>query len=307
MNRSDAPVAGATVSSASATSAVLTSPASVASAAFSRAGQRTALWTLRIAALVLMLLPCVWMLGAAFTPSLERLDNPLALWPHAPTLQHFQTVWESGIGRQVLNSLLVSAGTTLLSLTLAFPAAYALVRLRFPGRLDVVFLMLVLAVKLMPPITVAVPLFSLAKTLHLLDSEVGLMLAYQVYTLPLAIWMLLSFVREIPVDYDEAACIDGAGLFQRLVHIMLPLCAPGLVATAIFVLIAAWNEFLLALLFVSSPSRFTLPLAVAGYVTENGIDWGDLMSVGMIASLPTLAVAGYVQRYLLHGFSGGLK
>ncbi|VVE68931.1 sugar ABC transporter permease [Pandoraea anapnoica] len=274
---------------------------------FRRSGQQTLLWTLRITALAMLLLPCVWMLGAAFTPTLERLDHPLALWPQTPTLQHFQTVWESGIGRQVLNSLLVSCGTTLLSLTLAFPAAYALVRLRFPGRLDVVFLMLVLAVKLMPPITVAVPLFSLAKTLHLLDSEVGLMLAYQVYTLPLSIWMLLSFVREIPVDYDEAACIDGAGLFRRLVDIMLPLCAPGLVATAIFVLIAAWNEFLLALLFVSSPSKFTLPLAVAGYVTENGIDWGDLMSVGMIASLPTLAVAGYVQRYLLHGFSGGLK
>ncbi|AKC70137.1 carbohydrate ABC transporter permease [Pandoraea oxalativorans] len=274
---------------------------------FRRSGQQTLLWTLRIAALAMLLLPCVWMLGAAFTPTLERLDHPLALWPQTPTLQHFQTVWESGIGRQVLNSLLVSCGTTLLSLTLAFPAAYALVRLRFPGRLDVVFLMLVLAVKLMPPITVAVPLFSLAKTLHLLDSEVGLMLAYQVYTLPLSIRMLLAFVREIPVDYDEAACTDGAGLLRRLVDIMLPLCAPGLVATAIFVLIAAWNEFLLALLFVSSPSKFTLPLAVAGYVTENGIDWGDLMSVGMIASLPTLAVAGYVQRYLLHGFSGRLK
>lgn len=281
--------------------------AGTSSPMFRRSGQQTLLWALRIAALAMLLLPCVWMLGAAFTPTLERLDHPLALWPQAPTLQHFQTVWESGIGRQVLNSLLVSCGTTLLSLTLAFPAAYALVRLRFPGRLDVVFLMLVLAVKLMPPITVAVPLFSLAKTLHLLDSVLGLMLAYQVYTLPLSIWMLLSFVREIPVDYDEAACIDGAGLFRRLVDIMLPLCAPGLVATAIFVLIAAWNEFLLALLFVSSPSKFTLPLAVAGYVTENGIDWGDLMSVGMIASLPTLAVAGYVQRYLLHGFSGGLK
>ncbi|WP_176061256.1 carbohydrate ABC transporter permease [Paraburkholderia sp. BCC1876] len=270
-------------------------------------GRQAALWLLRIIALILLLLPCIWMVGAAFTPTLERLDHPLLLWPHVPTLQHFESVWASGIGRQLLNSVLVSGGTTVLSLALAFPAAYALVRMRFPARLDLVFLMLVLAVKLMPPITVAVPLFTLAKHLHLLDSEVGLMLAYQVYTLPLSIWMLLSFVREVPIDYEEAACLDGAGLVQRLVYIVLPLCAPGLVATAIFVLIAAWNEFLLALLFLTTPSRFTLPLAVAGYVTENGIDWGDLMSVGMIASLPTLAVAGYVQRYLLRGFSGGLK
>lgn len=264
-------------------------------------------WTLRAVALALLLLPCLWMAGAAFMPTLERLDHPLRIWPAAPTFEHFVSVWTSGIGGPLLNSLLVGFGTTLLALSLAFPAAYALVRLRFPARLDLLFLMLVLALKLMPPITIAVPLFALAKRLHLLDSTLGLMLAYQIYALPMAIWMLLAFVRDVPIEYEEAACIDGAGLTRRLVQIVLPLCAPGLIATAIFVFIAAWNEFLLALLFVSTPSRFTLPLAIAGYVTENGIDWGDLMSAGLIASLPTLAVAGYVQRYLLRGFAGGLK
>lgn len=272
-----------------------------------RAMGRMARGVLRGAALLALLLPCLWMLGAAFMPTLERLDHPLRLWPAAPTFAHFSAVWASGIGGQVANSLLVSSGATVLSLALAFPAAYALARLRFPARLDLLFLLLVLALKLMPPITIAVPLFTLAKTLHLLDSLPGLMLAYQIYTLPMAIWMLLSFVREVPIEYEEAACLDGAGLARRLLHIVLPLCAPGLMATAIFVFIAAWNEFLLALLFVSTPSRFTLPLAIAGYVTENGIDWGDLMSAGLIASLPTLAVAGYVQRYLLRGFAGGLK
>ncbi len=283
----------------------------VAARRHARAGRavlgRTTTWLLRIAALGLLLLPCAWMAGAAFMPTLERLDHPLRLWPAAPTLEHFAAVWASGIGAQVLNSLLVGAGTTLLALSLAFPAAYALVRLRFPSRLDVLFLMFVLALKLMPPITIAVPLFTLAKRLHLLDSLAGLMLGYQIYVLPMAIWMLLAFVRDVPVEYEEAACIDGAGLARRLVQIVLPLCGPGLIATAVFVFIAAWNEFLLALLFVSTPSRFTLPLAIAGYVTENGIDWGDLMSAGLIASLPTLAVAGYVQRYLLRGFAGGLK
>jgi multiple sugar transport system permease protein len=133
------------------------------------------------------------------------------------------------------------------------------------------------------------------------------MFVYQIYTLPMALWMLLPFVRDIPVEYEEAAQLDGAGLAQRIVSIVLPLCAPGLIAAGIFVFITAWNEFLLALLFVSTPSRFTLPLSIAGYVTENGIDWGELMSTGLIASLPTLAVAGYVQKHLLRGFSGGLK
>lgn len=262
---------------------------------------------MRGCALACLLLPCVWMIGAAFMPTLERLDHPLALWPSAPTFSHFLSVWHSGIGRQLLNSALVGLGATLLSLAIAFPAAYALVRFRFPARLDLVFLMFVLALKLMPPITIAVPLFSLAKGLHLLDSKVGLVLVYQVYTLPMAIWMLLPFVGELPIECEEAAGIDGANLAQRMMHVVLPLCAPGLIAAGIFVFITAWNEFLLALLFVSSPSRFTLPLAIAGYVTENGVDWGDLMSAGLIASVPTLVLASYVQRYLLRGFSGASK
>jgi multiple sugar transport system permease protein len=256
---------------------------------------------------VLLLLPCIWMVGAAFTSTLERLDRPLALWPARPTLVHFAAVWSSGIGAALANSIAVAFGTTALALTLALPAAYALARLRFPARLDMLILVLVLAVKLMPPITVAVPLFALAKSLHLLNALTGLMFVYQIYTLPMALWMLLPFVRDIPVEYEEAAQLDGAGLAQRIVSIVLPLCAPGLIAAGIFVFITAWNEFLLALLFVSTPSRFTLPLSIAGYVTENGIDWGELMSTGLIASLPTLAVAGYVQKHLLRGFSGGLK
>jgi multiple sugar transport system permease protein len=262
---------------------------------------------LRLGALAVLLLPCVWMVGAAFTPTLERLAHPLALWPSAPTFEHFAAVWESGMAQSVLNSVWVALGATLLALALAFPAAYALARLAFPARLDLVFLLLVLALKLMPPIAVAVPLFSLAKWLHLLDSLFGLILVYQLYTLPLAIWMLLPFVRDVPIDFEEAAALDGANLAQRIVFIVIPLCAPGLVATAIFVFITAWNEFLLALLFVSSPSHFTLPLVMAGYVTENGIDWGELMSAGLISSVPTLVLAGYVQRYLMQGFSGGLK
>jgi multiple sugar transport system permease protein len=262
---------------------------------------------LRFVALAMLLLPCIWMAGAAFTPTLERLAHPLALWPSAPTFEHFAAVWESGMAQSVLNSVWVAVGATLLALALAFPAAYALARMAFPARLDLLFLMLVLALKLMPPITVAVPLFSLAKCLHLLDSLFGLVLAYQLYALPMAIWMLLPFVRDVPIEFEEAAALDGANLAQRIVFIVVPLCAPGLVATAIFVFIIAWNEFLLALLFVSSPSHFTLPLTMASYVTENGIDWGELMSAGLISSVPTLLLAGYVQRYLLQGFSGGLK
>ena len=202
-------------------------PARITGARTGAAFGRAVPWALRFVALALLLLPCLWMAGAAFMPTLERLDHPLRIWPAAPTFEHFASVWSNGIGAPLFNSLLVGFGTTLLALALAFPAAYALVRLRFPARLDLLFLVLVLALKLMPPITIAVPLFALAKRLHLLDSTLGLMLAYQIYALPMAIWMLLAFVRDVPIEYEEAACIDGAGLARRLVQIVLPLCAPG--------------------------------------------------------------------------------
>ena len=111
------------------------------------------------------------------------------------------------------------------------------------------------------------------------------------------------FVRQIPVDLEEAATLEGAGLFRRLTRVVLPLAAPGLVATLIFAMLLAWNEFLFALLFIQTPSNFTLPLFIATFATENQTYWGELMAIGVISSLPVLILAGYLQRHLLRGFA----
>ncbi|KAA8996162.1 carbohydrate ABC transporter permease [Affinibrenneria salicis] len=258
-------------------------------------------------AMLFFMLPVVWMIAAAFKSTAEFSSLGSPFWPQHWTLAHLRSLLDNGVLARLFNTLRIAAGATLLSLTIGFMAAYGLARHRFPARLDQVFLLLVLLIKMMPPIVVAIPLYSLLKALNLLNQPLGLMLAYQVYTLPFCIWMLLSFIREIPLALEEAAAMDGAGLWRRLRYVVIPACTPGLVATAIFTLIMAWNEFLFALLYLQTPQQFTLPLFVASFMTENQVYWGELMSIGLLSSLPVLLVAGFVQRYLLRGFAVSSK
>ncbi|WJV67728.1 carbohydrate ABC transporter permease [Pectobacteriaceae bacterium CE70] len=260
-----------------------------------------------ITAMLFFTLPIIWMAAAAFKSTAEFSSRHSPFWPQHWTLTHITTLLANGFVDRLINTLLVAGGATALSLLVGFMAAYTLARHRFPARLDTLFLLLVLLIKMMPPIVVAIPLFSLLKTLHLLNSLAGLVLVYQVYTLPFCIWMLLSFIREIPLTLEEAAAMDGANLWRRLRYIVIPACAPGLVATAIFTLIIAWNEFLFALLYLQTPQQFTLPLFIANFMTENQVYWGELMSIGLLSSLPVLLVAGFVQRYLLRGFAVSQK
>lgn len=252
-------------------------------------------------------LPLAWMLATSVKPTAEYLAAPAALWPASPTLDHYRAVAEARVGRAALNSLAVTAGATLLALLAAVPAAYALARLRFPQRLDVAFLGFVLLVKLTPPIVLAVPLYQVLRTLGLLDTLPGLILVHQIYALPFALWMLLGFVRDIPVAYEEAARMDGARLGRILRDIILPMLAPGLAATAVLVAIVAWNEFLFAFLFLQSPSNFTLPTFIATRINEDETLWGQLSAMGVLASLPVLLLVGLVHRALTRGFAGGLS
>ncbi len=253
---------------------------------------------------VIALAPIAWMVATSFKPPGEYVSTSLRFWPQAPTLAHYGELFGEGFLRRLANSLSVTAGSTALAILAAFPASYALARLRFPARLDVAFLLLVLVVKLLPPIVVAVPLFQILRALGLLDSLWGLVLSYQVYALPFAIWMLLGFVREVPRELEEAAMLDGAGLPRRLLLVVVPVMRAGIAATAVFVAVLAWNEFLFALLFIQTPSRFTLPVWIATFITEDETFWGELMGIGLLSSLPVMLAVGYLQRWLVTGFGG---
>jgi multiple sugar transport system permease protein len=269
---------------------------------------RNAINTAAIYALtVLFLLPIAWMIATSFKPPGEYVSTSVDLLPAAPTLEHYRQLIGDDILGKVVNSLIVSCGATLLSLAVAFPAAYALERLKLPKRWDATFLVFVLVIKLVPPIVLAIPLYQVLRAFGLLDTLAGLILVYQVYALPFAIWMLLGFVRDVPRSYEEAAVIDGASLWQMLTKVVLPLMRPGLIATAVFVMILCWNEFVYALLFIQTPSKFTLPTYIATLITEDETFWGRLSAIGFLASLPILALVGIVQKGLTRGFAGGLR
>ncbi|MGF1447349.1 MAG: carbohydrate ABC transporter permease [Pikeienuella sp.] len=259
------------------------------------------------AVVVVLSVPLLWMAGTAVTPAGEYVAEPTGLWPAAPTAEHFAALAQKDALRKGLNSLIVALGTVALALAAGYPAAFALVTRRFPARLDIVFLLFVLVVKLAPPIALAIPLYHVLRALGLLDTLAGLVLVYQVYALPLAIWMLTAFIRDVPRDIDDAARIDGASLPRRIWTIYLPLTAPGVSATAVLVGVLAWNEFLYALLFIQSPSLFTLPTFLATLITEDEALWGQLAAVGLLASLPILLSVGLMHRALTRSFAGGLK
>ncbi len=255
----------------------------------------------------IMLMPLVWMVTTSIKPPGEYVSTSIDILPQQPTLEHYRELIEDEALEKLVNSLIVTTGATLVSLLLGFPAAYALVRLGLPRHLDTGFLIFVLIVKLAPPLVLAIPLYQVLRTLGLLDTLAGLVLVYQVYTLPFAIWMLIGFIRDVSPSYEEAAVMDGAGLLRRMATVVVPIMAPGIAATAIFLVIIAWNEFAYALLFIQTPSKFTLPTYIATLITEDETFWGKLMAIGFIASLPILVMLAFFQRFLVRGFSGGLK
>jgi multiple sugar transport system permease protein len=264
-------------------------------------------WILLIVVVLLVLAPIYWIVATSFkTPTENILPEP-TLYPRVFTLRNYIQVVEAGILRNFINSLFVAVTSTVVSLVLSFLAAYALGRHRFPLRLNSVFLIWVLAVKILPPIVLAVPLYTMFTRVGLINNLWGLLIVYQVYTLPYCLWIVFGFIKALPRDFEEAATIDGASRIRVLLSIVLPLTGSGLVATSIFSVIIAWNEFLFALLFIRTPSLQTLPLKIVNFIGEYETLWGELMAIGILATLPILLFSGYVYRRLTSGFSMGLR
>ncbi|MDY0288290.1 MAG: carbohydrate ABC transporter permease [Sphaerochaeta sp.] len=264
-------------------------------------------WIFVLFILVITLFPVYWILATSLKTPLEVvLPNP-TLVPKAPTLQNYVSVLQSGFLRNMLNSLVVSIGSTTLSLLLSFTAAYALSRFRFPLAFNVIFMVWILLVKILPPVVLAIPLYTMFNSMRLINNLMGLILVYQVYTLPYCTWMLFGFLKGIPRTFEEAAQIDGACKSIVLWKIVAPMARTGLVATSIFSIIAAWDEFLFGLLFIRTPALRTLPLVIVDYIGEYETLWGHLMSIGLITSLPILVFSNFVYKHYTKGFSIGDK
>ena len=199
---------------------------------------RTIKFFLIILVLCYTLLPIYWIIVTSFKPPIEYTTRTPTLLPQNITLDHYKTVlFEEHFSRYLANTVSIAVSAVVISLSIAFLASYALARFHFPYKFDRLFLIWALLVKMVPPIALAVPLYTILKAGHLINTKPGVVIVYQIYTLPYCIWMLLGFIRDIPRELEEAASIDGASPFRIIWSVILPLVAPGLVATAIFSMI----------------------------------------------------------------------
>ena len=264
--------------------------------------QRIGAHILLLHAVGIVLLPVLWVLDVALSPG-DILGGGLGVadWTGA----HFATVLdgESSFWTWLRNSLIVSLGTTLMGLLLAVPAAYAFARWRFAGRDGAMFAFLL--VQMFPGIIILVPYFMVMKTLGLLNTSLGLILAYSVTALPLCVWMLKGFFDTVPRELEEAALLDGCNPFQVFWKVVLPLSMPAVAVTALFSFLAAWNEYLLALTFNTSNDMYTLPVGLASLISSTGQAWGDFAAASLLVSLPVVILFIFFQRYLIEGLSAG--
>jgi multiple sugar transport system permease protein len=270
--------------------------------------------------MVFTLFPVAWLLLSSVKEPADVFAMP-PQWVFMPTLHNYEvvlgltipteleTVTEAQAGsglspfpKFLFNTVVIALGTTVLALSLGSAAAYALTR--FFHRVRTGLLVGVMLTRLVPPIVLIIPIYILWRNLDLLDTHLGLILAYLTFSLPFVIWMMRGFLLDIPIELEEAAMIDGASRFQALVRVVLPLAAPGLAATAIFVILLAWNDFFYALILTSGNARTVTPY-IGGFITDKAILWGRLYASSAIIMLPVLIFGLAVQKQLAHGLTGG--
>ena len=252
---------------------------------------------------VITLIPIVWIFDIAISPG-NALGGEIG---DSFSSEHFTKILEGdSFWIWFRNSLIVSIGTSLLGLVIAIPAGYAFSRYKFTGRDVSMFAFLL--VQMFPGIIILVPYFLVMKTLGLLNSHLGLILAYCVTALPLCVWMLKGFFDTVPRELEEAATLDGCNQFQVFTKVVLPLSLPAVAVTALFSFLAAWNEFLLALTFNTSNDMYTLPVGLASLISSTGQAWGDFAAASILVSLPVALLFLFFQKFLIEGLAaGGVK
>ena len=263
-------------------------------------------WGTTAASALLVLLvafPLYWAVVASLTPE-AALFRDAALVPGTLVLDHYRALFdERDFWTPIRNSLVVAGTTTALCVSLGALAAYALARLRFRGRRAI--LAFILAATMFPQITVVSPLYLLLRGLRLIDTYPGLVLPYLTFAMPLTVWLLVGFFRQLPHDLEEAALVDGASRWQAFTRIVLPTAGPGLAATAILTFLYCWNEFLFALSFTLGPERQTVPVAIALFRGQYQVPWGQILAAAVVATLPVAAVVLLFQRRIVQGLTAG--
>lgn len=249
------------------------------------------------------LLPILWGFFSSLKPADRIVEFPPRLLPETPTLEHYRRIFADQAAYFIANSLLVSAASVLLTLALGAFAGYAIARFRFRGRDGL--MMATVAIMSIPIASLLVPTFTLLSAAGLTDTRLGLALLYSAYQLPVVVWMLYGYFLSLPVEIENAARVDGCSPMRTLWKVVLPLSKPGLIAAGLFVLVFAWNDFVVAVTMTSSEAARTFPVAIYFYLGFYGREWGPLLAASIVSIVPIVAIFVFLQRHFVSGLTGG--
>jgi len=270
------------------------------------------LFLLTIRVLLFIFSPILWLLSASFSNQVELFTVPPHWIPQHPTLQNyldiiFPSTAASSVPRTyataLLNSIKVASAVTLICLVLGSLAAYALVRI--PFKFNRTIQIGILGTRMIPEVSLVIPLFILASSLDLLNKPIVLIIAYLTFALPYAIWMMAAFFQTVPIELEEAARLDGCSRLGILLRIVVPISIPGIISTAMFVFLLAWDEFFYALIFTSTLAAETAPVAISEFIGRYAVNVTGMMAGGILAALPPVILGLVFQRYIVSGMTAG--
>jgi multiple sugar transport system permease protein len=279
---------------------------------FRKSLRRILLFALTLPLFAFIYFPIIWLLSASISTRSELLAVPPHWIPQQPTFKNYLDILvpsasSSDISRTMgvtlLNSLKVASAVTVICLVVGALAAYALVRISF--RYSQPILMGILGTRMLPEVSLVVPLFILASRFRLVDKPLVLIITYLTFSLPFAIWLMAAFFQTIPMELEDAALIDGCSRLEILFRIIMPISAPGLISTGLFVFLLAWDEFVYALIFTNSLAAKTAPVAISEFVGRYVTDINAMMAGGVLVAVPPVLLALVFQRFIVSGLSAG--
>lgn len=253
---------------------------------------------------VIAIFPLLWIILSSLKGKGEIAGNPTAFFPQVISFENYQIVFEQmGFGTNVLNSILIAGGTTLLAITISCLGAYGIVR--FMPRLGNAITRVLITTYMFPAILLAVPYSIIMGKLGLVNNRIGLIIVYMTFSVPYAVWLLVGFFKTVPLEIEEAARVDGATKIQTFTKVVMPIVAPGVVAVAIYTFINAWNEFLYSLILMNSSSKMTAAVALKSLEGQEVLDWGVMMAASTVVVVPSVIFFVLIQKRIAGGLAQG--
>lgn len=253
--------------------------------------------------LVFVLFPFFYMVSTAFKAEEDLFSSPPKFLPRSPTLMNFHQALQPKFIRYFMNSFIVTIGTTIIVIAVALFSSYAFSRLRFRGRKFL--LKIIIFTQLFPLIVIIIPIYVLYNKTGIVNTHLSLIIAYLAFTVPVGVWMLRGFFKGIPYNLEEAAMVDGCTRLTAFVRVVLPLARPGISATAVYIFIVTWQEFMFALTMLTGEKMRTLPVGILDFIRQYGVNWGGLMALSTLITVPVFILFLVLQRQFISGLTQG--